>query len=273
MKELHMVFDGKYKRVEKTIKQGQEAYIGRINGYSIGIKIDGKESVLDIPQDSTVSRMPHAKIFWKTGVPFIQDLGSKRGTKIDGMIIPNWRKHKESDAIPLANGSKILFGSMTYCSVESEKNTLTLAEGDSFHLTKEEMEAVMKHTGIEVKANKGERIIENVEKDVKLNVEGTELNLDANLYERNLVGIYVCLMYVKDSMERDDLNSAIPPWNILEKDLKNTLIKFDEQFYNIMKRDMDECRQNGELISVHRSSMIDEINRIRLRLEKAMVWK
>jgi hypothetical protein len=102
-----------------------------INSYAI-IRREGLDVVVEsesgpyvIGNDLTVSRKTpfregHAKILVKRDELYIQDLGSKNGTRIDGEIIKGWREEKSSEVVKIRYGQHILLGYSTLFRVVTE---------------------------------------------------------------------------------------------------------------------------------------------------------
>jgi len=88
----------------------------RKEGFSVIVESDFGPYV--VGADVTVSRRTqsregHAKIFVKQDGLYIQDLGSKNGTVIDGNIIKGWQRGKPSDIVKVEPGQNILIGVST----------------------------------------------------------------------------------------------------------------------------------------------------------------
>jgi hypothetical protein len=98
-----------------TVPVSSYAIIRR-EGFEVIVETDSGVHV--IGSDLTVSRRKppregHAKIMVKGDELYIQDLGSKNGTRIDGEIIRGWEEERPSEIVKIRYGQNILLGYST----------------------------------------------------------------------------------------------------------------------------------------------------------------
>lgn len=212
MKKIYLVFMSSKGRSPVEIPEGSNAIIGHGEFYKIYVDVDGNRYFPNVPPDASVSRR-HARIFWKDGKPYIQDLGSLNGTKIDGHTIPGWRERKREEKgrasmyVLLAGGMKILFGAQTLASVEYEKDTLTIIERQSVRLSLNEIEMLIDHADLmSTKREKGDVEILNVKSEGELRIgrEKIKLRQEGNygkLIRINMAINHICFAYYKKKYE------------------------------------------------------------------------
>lgn len=265
---MYLVFTEGNKRIEKKIPKGKNAEIGRGKGYKIEIRLENKTETVNII-DATVSKK-HAKIFWKDGKPYILDLGSKNGTKIDGLMIPGWRRKKESEAVPLTMGAKILFGSMSTASVELEKNTLTLMEGDSFRLSKEELEKIKKEVGVTVKKEEGLHTVEDLKKDVEVKTGDNTTKLSTKDRYKKMMCAYIEMGHLRTAMSGESVNLVSKKWKVIVSQYEDIICDIDKRYYEFIKDMLEESIADGKFPNSTKKDVIQKIEEIQDVLEEAI---
>ncbi len=272
MKKIYMVFlDGK-KRIDKELQQGQTVEIGRCGSYKICLKYGDREEKIDI-MDASVSK-GHARIFWKEGVPYILDVGSRNGTKIDGMLIPGWHYKKQSDSVPLRRGSKVLIGSMTYISLEGVKNSLTLHKGDSIKLTPSELKKLQELSSVKLDVNEGEHVVKEVNEEVRIKTDSKRsINIIADERERaiNLFAMAVRdLRYVISQGER--LVKIQVKWAALGI-YREFMTELVGNFYSEMDILLKECEKKNEIPDRYRQAMLMQVGEVIECVDQEIKWR
>ena len=246
MREIYLVFLSSRGRAVVRIPndENMRAIIGRGEFYKIKVTLNGEDFYPDILGDASVSKR-HAQIFWKNGYPYIQDLGSLNGTKVEGLMLPEWRPRGQSKAVPLHPGMKILFGAQTLASVESHENTLTIIEGQKVMLSDEEMDILSKNSKIKIHEGNNPQVeVVDVKEDKEISVKNLKIRikkvpenifLQMNLL-RNLEEIY-------DAYEKKDVDNIFAYIKILREEYNNILKEIgEEKLILFMNAQIDEDR-------------------------------
>ena len=263
MREIYLVFLSSRGRgvVRIPNDENMRAIIGRGEFYKIKVTLNGEDFYPDILGDASVSKR-HAQIFWKNGYPHIQDLGSLNGTKVEGLMLPEWRPRRQSKAVPLHPGMKILFGAQTLASIESHENILTIMEGQKVTLSDEEMDVLGKNSKIKIhKGNNPQVEVVDVKEDKEISVKNLKIRikkapenifLQMNLL-RNLEEIY-------DAYEKKNMDNISAYIKILRAEEYINILKEigEEQFILFMNAQIDE----GDLPDISSAAMREFIQRV-----------
>ena len=259
--EIYLNFITADKRIYKKLREGESVDIGRCDSSHICLKYSDHEERLEI-SDKHASEV-HAKIFWVSGMPYIKDLGSRYGTKIDGMTIPGWKKNKESDPVPLISGSKILIGKKIYISIERTKNALTLREGDSVKLTDEEVKKLKQLSDVKLEEKKGEHLVGEVKKEVNVRTDNkVSIGIESSQYSRLLSNFENLVLKLRLDLEENKKFSEVTiKWKALERYDKD-LSSFAAEFFGEMRSLMEECKNTGRINERYRNALIEQLDGI-----------
>lgn len=93
------------------------AFIGRVHH---NVVVESDFGFYEVGIDVTVSRK-HARILFEKGKCYIQDLGSRNGTRINGTLIDGWFPGKESVQKEVKMGSIVEFGMQTMLVITSKE--------------------------------------------------------------------------------------------------------------------------------------------------------
>ncbi len=269
MKKLYMVFMDGSKRIDKELKEGETVEIGRCGSFKVCLKYKDREEKIDI-FDSSVSRN-HARIFWKDGMPYMVDLGSRNGTKIDGIPVPGWRHKKQSEAVPLLSSSKILIGSMTYVSIERRQDTLTFRKGDSVKLTPKELEKLKRLNSVKVEVKDGEPVIGEVKQDTRIKTDSRRsVKLQGDMRPIILSHFSSKLLKYKWDVDKaTSVDKIVVGWEGVAVYAKYSF-EFVGDFYNEMALWIRECEQKGHISDSYRREMIKLLDRVIGATEEVM---
>ena len=266
---IYLVFTEGSKRIEKKIPKGKEMEIGHGKAWRVEVRMDGKAEKLDM-YDATMSGK-HARIFWKDGVPYLQDLGSKNGTKINGVLIPGWGgKGKESDAVPLVKGTKILFGSITMASVEAERNTLTIAKGDSVKLSPEEAEALRKELGVVVRPEEGAHIIEHVRKEGTIETKQGKVKVTKDDITLKTYKALIHIMELRNTCEKRAMKEIEKNWRTVDKNYRNIVVDIDGETYRLIEDWLVEAIDDNFMSAKVSEELVQKIEILENNIKEAI---
>ncbi len=128
---ISLTDDGNWHR----IKINDDLELGRHTDNKITARVNKEHDSLGT-HDQSVSRN-HAKIFWKDGKLFIQDIGSLNGTWVNGCRLPGWQKVKERSQRPCSNPleiispSTVFLGPYTGVSINFDGYTVPFTQGNA----------------------------------------------------------------------------------------------------------------------------------------------
>ena len=276
-KKIYLIFSDGNNKISRTLMEGQRLVIGRCvkpgdftESYKICLKYDDYVEKIGI-MDGTVSK-EHAEIFWENKVPYIRDLGSRNGTKIDGCLIPGWKRGGISMAVPLRKGAKLLLGSFTYVSVEIKEKTLTITKGDTIRLPHDDIKKLLEFIRIRDVVDEKVKVVQDVKKEGTVKTKDkTSVNISADQSYLIISKFLMTGYHLRDLIrEHKTLNAVRKEWNALcthkppLSKMENICDAFSK-FYHEMGMWIEECNKFGDIpdeIRRHMLRLLEEILRI-----------